>query len=280
MLDAHCQFWALGRGDYGWLDGVDGALAALRRDFLPADYPASTRVIAVQAAPTLAETGFLLALSDDCPAIAAVIGWADLAAPETAGILTELARHPRLRGIRVMLQDIRESDWIVTAPRPDALAALRATGLSLEVMVTARHLPALNTFARANPGLPLVIDHGGKPRVALGEDADWAAGMAALARLPWVQCKLAGLLGELGPGQLCDPLPELHRIVDPLLDWFGPDRLMWGSDWPVLVQSASYQDWLSLTETLLRGLAPPARAAIMGGNAARFYGIDTRREQQ
>lgn len=271
ILDAHCQFWVMERGDYGWLDGVDGALAPIRRDFLPSDYPATARLIAVQAAPTLPETEFLLSLAKGRDAVAGVIGWVDLSAADSAGVLRRLAANPKLRGIRAMLQDIRESDWIVTAPRPETIAALRELDLSLEVMVTPRHLPALTVFARANPGLRLMIGHAGKPRLAIGPDPGWIDGMSQLARLPSVCCKLSGMLTELGPGQLTAPLPELRRIVDRLLDWFGPDRLIWGSDWPVLTLSASYQDWLALTEALLESCSCAERAAIMGGNAARFY---------
>ena len=120
-------------------------------------------------------------------------------------------------------------------------------------------LEVLAGFAAAHPDLPLVIDHAAKPRP--GGQANWMAGMRALAAIPHVHCKLSGLLTELAPENLRDPLPVLQDITGQLLDWFGADRLIWGSDWPVL------------TETLLEGLSASERAAIMGGNATKFYGV-------
>lgn len=269
ILDAHCHFWRLDRGDYGWLSGEGGPLAPIRRDFLPGDYPGPGRMIVVQAAPTLAETDWLLSLRD--PRIAGVVGWVDLAAATAARDLRRHAQDPGFRGIRPMLQDIAETEWLLTAPRPDALAALVDLGLTFDALVTARHLPVLAHFADMNPRLPIVIDHAAKP---LPEDRrDWLAGMAALAARPQIHCKLSGLMTGLSPDQLRDPLPALLEIVAPLLDWFGPDRLIWGSDWPVLSLAAPYLDWLALCEELLADLSGDQQAAILGGNAARFYGV-------
>lgn len=268
MLDAHCHFWRLDRGDYGWLDGQGGPLAPIRRDFGPADYPGAGRVIAVQAAPTLAETDYLLALAAADDRIAGVVGWVDLAAPDAAAAI---AARPHLLGIRPMLQDIAATDWLLTGPRPDALAALLAHGLRLDALVTARHLPVLAEFAGANPDLPIVIDHAAKPQP--GQHGDWLAGMARLAADPRIQCKLSGLLTELDAEGRRAPLAPLREIFRRLLDWFGPERLIWGSDWPVLTLAAGYDEWLALTEALLEELSAPERAAIMGGNAARFYGV-------
>lgn len=266
-LDAHCHFWRLDRGDYGWLAGRGGPLAPIRRDFLPEDYLGHGPLIAVQAAPTLAETDFLLALDD--PRIRGVVGWVDLADPASAQALR--ARAGRLVGIRPMLQDIAQDDWILTAPHPDVLAEAAALGLRFDALVTRRHLGHLARFIDQNPDLPVVIDHAAKPQP--GESPGWAQAMQALAARPGVHCKISGLLTELAPQARRDPLPALRAIVGPLLDWFGPERLIWGSDWPVLTLVADYADWQELTESLLAELAPQHRAAILGGNAARFYGV-------
>ncbi|TPE51011.1 amidohydrolase family protein [Amaricoccus solimangrovi] len=271
VIDAHCHFWRLDRGDYGWLAGTGGPLAPIRRDFAPGDYPGAARIIAVQAAPTLAETDYLLGLARAHDAILGVVGWVDLAAPGAVADLAARAGDPALLGIRPMLQDIAETDWILTAPRPDALAALADLGLAFDALVTTRHLPALARFAAENPELPLVIDHAAKPRP--GDGADWEAGMRALAADPRVHCKLSGLLTELPAEALRDPAPALGSVVGRLLDWFGPERLIWGSDWPVLTLAAPYADWAALTERLLGGLTAAEREGIMGGNAARFYGV-------
>ena len=272
MLDAHCHFWRLSRGDYGWLDGTGGPLAPIRRDFLPADHPGAGRVIAVQAAPSPAETGFLLDLAAAEPRIAGVVGWIDLADPGAPRAIAARAGDPLFRGIRPMLQDIPDTGWLLEAPRPEALRALADHGMRFDALVTPRHLPVLARFAARNSDLPLVIDHAAKPQP--GDKADWAAGMRALAADGRVFCKLSGLLTELSPAERADPLPALRAIADPLLDWFGPGRLIWGSDWPVLTLAGSYDEWLDLTGALLEGLAAPERHAVMGGNAARFYGVE------
>ena len=272
-IDAHCHFWRLSRGDYGWLDGTGGPLAPIRRDFAPEDYPGAGRMIAVQAAPTPAETDFLLGLAAREPRIAGVVGWVDLADPGAPAALEARAGDPRFKGVRPMLQDIAATDWLETAPRADALRALRDLGLRFDALVTERHLGGLARFAARNPDLPLVLDHAAKPSPGARWMPDWAEGTRALAALPWVRCKLSGLLTELAPGDRADPAAALRPIVARLLDWFEPERLIWGSDWPVLTLAGGYEDWRALTGTLLDELTPGERAAVLGGNAARFYGV-------
>ncbi len=200
-----------------------------------------------------------------------MVGWVDLAAPDALAQLSQRAANPHFKGVRPMLQDMADTDWLAREARPDALAALQDLGLRLDALVTARHLPMLAGFAAAHPDLPLVIDHAAKPRP--GGQTNWMAGMRALAAIPHVHCKLSGLLTELAPENLRDPLPVLQDITGQLLDWFGADRLIWGSDWPVLTLAASYEDWRELSESLLEPLSPDDRAAILHGNAARFYGV-------
>lgn len=272
MIDAHCHFWRLSRGDYRWLDGEGGPLDPLRRDFMPNDHPCpEAKLIVVQAAETAAETEFLLDLAARDPRIHGVVGWVDLTAASAVATLRYLAADPLFKGVRPMLQDNPDTEWLLNAPRPAALAALPALGLRFDALVTTRHLPVLARFASANPFLPLVIDHAAKP--APDDHDGWRSGMAALARHPQVMCKLSGLLTELPPDALANPLPRLQRRFDALLDLFGPARLIWGSDWPVVTLAASYETWRELTAKLLSGLSPVERRAILGGNAARFYGV-------
>lgn len=270
-LDAHCHFWRLDRGDYGWLAGEGGPLAPIRRDFDLADYPGTGRMIAVQAAPSLEETDYLLDLAGRDPRILGVVGWADLSRADAADALALRAADPRFKGVRPMLQDIADTDWLVTAPRPEVVAALPELGLRFDALVTTRHLPVLARFAAQNPALAIVVDHAAKPRPA-DRDA-WIAGMARLAADPRIHCKLSGLLTELAAEELAAPLAPLRAIVGRLLDWFGPERLIWGSDWPVLTLAAPFERWVELTERLLDGLTAAERAAVTGGNAARFYGV-------
>ena len=271
IIDAHCHYWQLSRGDYGWLNGAGAEFDPIQRDFLPADYPADAGQIAVQAAPSVAETDFLLDLARDNARILGVVGWVDLSARDAVAYLERLAGDPSFRGVRPMLQDIDETEWLLEAARPEALQALQRLDLRFDALVTARHLPMLQVFAARNPDLPLIIDHAAKPQP--GPRADWEDGLKALARLPHVHCKLSGLLTELSPAERADPLPALRRAAAALLDWFGPERLVWGSDWPVLTLAGTWQEWRSLTDTLLADLGAAEKDAILGGNAGRFYGV-------
>jgi len=279
-MDAHCHFWAPARGDYGWLDAGGPALEALRRDYLPDELAAlngGADVIAVQAAPTEAETVYLLGLARTCPRIAGVVGWCDLSDARASGRLAQMAENPKLRGVRPMLQDLPQDHWIATAPHPGTMAEMLRLGLRFDALVTPRHLPALQVFHDRYPDLPMVIDHAAKPHLASGVDAGWAAGMARLAKSPQVWCKLSGLLTEMTPAQRATPdsaLAVLRPVVSNLLAWFGPDRLIWGSDWPVLTLSAPHGAWLALTDRLLEGLSRNECAAIHGDNARRFYGLE------
>ncbi|MTH76801.1 amidohydrolase family protein [Paracoccus aestuariivivens] len=268
VLDAHCHFWRLDRGDYGWLDGKGGPLQAIRRDFTPQQHPGEGPVIAVQAAPSLAETDYLLSLTD--PRIVGVVGWVDLRSAQAVHDLQQRAQNARFLGIRPMLQDIPDTDWLLNAPRPEALDTLVELGLTFDALVTERHLPVLAQFADSNPDIPVVIDHAAKPKPA--DRKNWSLGMQRLSAQGH-HCKLSGLLTELSADELRDPLLALRPVVAELLDWFGPDRLIWGSDWPVLNLAGSYAGWRDLTDELLAGLSPDERAAVMGGNAKRFYGV-------
>ncbi|MEF2554172.1 amidohydrolase family protein [Aurantimonas sp. A2-1-M11] len=286
-IDAHCHAWRLSRGDYHWLQADDDpALSAIRRDFAPADLrPLSAeaeigRVVLVQAAESDAETDFLLDLARENDEIAGVVGWVDLSSPGGAARIETLASQPALTSLRPMLQDIADPDWLLTAPEADALAALDRSGLRFDALVLPVHLSRLLVFCRDHPDLPVIIDHAAKP--ALGapshdpRHALWQEGMARLARETACRCKLSGLLTEMRADQretAADALAVLRPVFDRLLEWFGPERLVWGSDWPVLTLAASHARWVEITRALLYPLSEPERAAILGGNARGFYGL-------
>lgn len=276
FIDAHCHFWNPARGDYGWLMAGPDRLAPLRRVFAPQDLAAlngAARVVAVQAADSVAETEYLLSLAAQNPQIVGVVGWVDLASSGAAADIARLAQNPVLKGLRPMLQDIAASDWINTAARPDAIAAMIAAGLRFDALVQTRHLAPLAGFAARWPELPMVIDHCAKPVMGGDLAGEWRAGMRDLAAQPQVMCKLSGLLTELSP-QHPNPLAALRPVVDVVLECFGPDRVMWGSDWPVLTLVSTYAEWREMTEALLANCTDAERTAIMGQTAARFYGLE------
>lgn len=286
-IDAHQHYWRPARGDYGWLRPDDPALWALYRDFLPAQLLPQLKAAGVaatvlmQAAATEAETDFLLALAADEPSIAGVVGWVDLARPEAAATLQRWARPgSRLCGVRPMLQDLPEVAWIATAPHPQAVQALIDLGLRFDALVKPPHLAPLLQFIERWPALPVVIDHAAKPALAQGWNAGWAVpwrrGLEAAARHPQVMCKFSGLLTEMSAEQRRTPhaaLEVIRPVWHTLLEHFGPQRLVWGSDWPVLTLAGDHAGWVALTERLLEELSAQDRAAVLGGNALRFYGL-------
>lgn len=274
-IDAHHHFWRPTRGDYGWLTAE--STPALYRDYLPADLApllercGIERTVLVQAAPTLAETEFLLGIADTTPFVAGVVGWADFEAPDAADRIARLAQHRKLVGLRPMLQDLPDERWILKPELAPAFNALTAADLRFDVLVFPRHLPHVLRFLAENGDLRAVIDHGAKPYIARGEIEPWAGWMRRLGRETRVACKLSGLLTEAGAHTRPD---ALKPYVDVLLDAFGPQRLMWGSDWPVLTLAGDYTNWFAMAEALTAGLTAAEKAAVFGGTAARFYGLD------
>ncbi len=206
-VDAHCHLWRLGRGDYGWLLDGPPALDPIRRDFdlddLRAAMPGIEVAVLVQAAPSVAETEFLLGCARaGAPRVGGVVGWVDLADPASVADVERLARDPLFKGVRPMLQDVPDPDWIATRPAPACIGALERLGLRFDALVTPRELPALLRFVGAHPGLPVMVDHAANPAlVAEAGDprrAAWRDGMRALAGAK-AFCKLSGLLTELPP---------------------------------------------------------------------------------
>ena len=273
-VDSHHHVWSLARGDYGW---ITPSLAPLHRDFSLADLAplreqaGVTATVLVQAAPTLAETKYLLDIATRSDGVVrGVVGWVDLAAPDAIPTLTRLARNPLLKGVRPMLHDLPDPAWILRAEVGRALAALPRLGLRFDALVKPAQLPALLSMLDRHPDLAVVIDHGAKPEIANGGWEPWARLMRAVADHPRVRCKLSGLVTEAGSGWTID---MLRRYVDFLADVFGPQRLMWGSDWPVVNLTATYQSWYAATVALSASWTADEKAALMGGTARRFYGL-------
>jgi L-fuconolactonase len=277
-IDSHQHFWRLSRGDYDWLTPDLGPdLAPLYRDFEPADLAPHLAAhgigasVVVQAAETDAETDFLLGLAASTPWIAAVVGWTDLEAPGAAGRIAALVGNPALVGLRPMLQDMADDGYILRPSVQPALEAMRLAGLRLDALVRPRHLPCLVELRQRFPDLPMVVDHGAKPGIAEGALQPWATALRAVAADGVTCCKLSGLVTEAGADWTVE---RLKPFVDVILSAFGPARVMWGSDWPVLTLAADYGGWAQATDRLLSGLSAAERADVLGGTAARFYGLE------
>jgi L-fuconolactonase len=273
VIDAHVHFWRIGSNHCTW---PPPELASIHRDFLPEDWRPEAdaagidAAIAVQSQPSERDTAWLLELARDDSRTAGVVGWVDLAAPGAGDRIAALAKHPKLRGLRPMLQDLPDDDWILKPALKPAIEAMVAHDLCFDALVFPRHLSHLLRFAERHPALSIVVDHAAKPGIASGTLDPWRAQIAALAGLPNVSCKLSGLVTEAGEHWRPD---DLQPCVAHLLATFGPRRLLWGSDWPVVNLAADYPRWLDLADTLT-GLAGDDRAALFGGNAVRVYGIN------
>jgi len=272
-IDAHQHFWRLADRQGAW---PPPQLAAIYRDFYPEDLGSLlyqngvTATVLVQSMPNEADTHFMLDLSDRYTFIGAVVGWADLKAPDAPQRIAALAAHPKLRGLRPMLQDLDDDAWIDDPALAPAVAAMLQHGQRFDALVLPRHLPALLEFVRRFPQLPVVIDHLAKPAMHGQPDAQWLQDMERLASHPQVHCKLSGMVTEAGPAWTVE---QLRPYAQHVLQVFGAQRVMWGSDWPVLRLAADYGAWLDATEALLEQLDPAQKKSVLGLNAQRFYGI-------
>ncbi|NEW70960.1 amidohydrolase family protein [Streptomyces rhizosphaericus] len=279
-IDAHHHLWDLTRREQPWMDGAWAE--PIRRTFTPDDLAPHLdahridATVVVQSSSSVEETRELLALAGGSDRIAGVVGWADLTDPGVDEVLAELAAGPggdRLVGLRHQVQDEPDPRWLDREDARRGLAAVADAGLVYDLLVTPRELPAAIDAVRELPQLRFVLDHAAKPPVASGERDPWGWQLAALAALPNVDCKLSGLVTEADwdcwkPEQV---LPYAWHV----LDAFGPGRVLFGSDWPVCVLAATYDEVVALAERATLRLGEGERAAVFGGNAARAYGLGT-----
>lgn len=271
MIDAHQHFWRLARGDYGWLTADFGPIY---RDFGSEDLQAHlathgiAQTILVQAAPTVAETHFMLEIAERTPFVAGVVGWVDFTAKDAPETIAALAKHPLLVGLRPMVQDIADDNWLLRDDLAPALEAMIAHELVFDALVLVKHLPRLAVLAERYPRLRIVIDHGAKPQIRDRAFDAWRDAIAPLAAGQRIMCKLSGLVTEALPDWGTDDVTPYCRE---LLSLFGPQRLIWGSDWPVVNLAGGYDRWREAAIAALAGLSDDDRDAILGGNAARLY---------
>ncbi len=273
MIDSHHHLWRIGQNGCVW-PGPD--LVEIHRNFeaeelLQLAAPCGvTGSILVQSQPSDADTDYLLAEADRTPSILGVVGWVDLLARDAPARIDSLARHPKMRGLRPMLQALPDG-WILDRRLDAAIAAMEANQLRFDALVYTRHLPGLIRFAERHPRLGIVIDHAAKPPLASGNLDEWRFQLERCAQLPHIGCKFSGLLTEAGER------PDLGLVQDctaVLLAAFGDQRLLWGSDWPVVNLAGSYAGWLEMAQQLVRAHQPSRLDSVFGGAARRFYGID------
>jgi L-fucono-1,5-lactonase len=253
-------------------------MAAIRRPFTPDDLRALLaahgigHVVLVQTQPSVKESRDFLALAAATDFIAGVVGWVDLTDPRVSDTLAELRAlmgGSYLVGARHQVHDESDPHWLLRDDVRGGLRVLQDAGLAFDLLVRARELPAALDTARAFPGLRMIIDHIAKPPIATGELQPWAQRLASFAELEHVSCKISGLVTEADWNRWTPE--DLVPYARAAAEWFGEDRLLYGSDWPVCTLAASYGEVLEACESALGGLAPRARAKIFGGNAKAFY---------
>ena len=270
-IDAHQHFWRVERGDYGWLTPAQGVLY---RDYMPEDLLPElrsfgiSRCVAVQAAPTVAETEFLLDLAEKHDWIAGVVGWLDLDSDACLGDYERLRRCAKFVGVRPMIQDL-DVRWLL---RPRVLRHLRALaddGFPVDLQARPRYLPVLKEVLTRVEGLRAVIDHAAKPFIAEGTLDPWREQMAELARFESLYCKLSGLIteGKQGAWTHADFAPYVRHVAAV----FGVERVMFGSDWPVCLISGSYAQVWDVLRHALPELAADGAEHVYGRSAAAFY---------
>jgi L-fuconolactonase len=270
-IDSHQHFWSIARGDYGWLTPD---LPPVYRDFLPRDLRPLLRdasmdaTVLVQAAPSIAETDFLLSIADETDFVAKVVGWIDMEDRSHLSHLHRFAKHPKFAGRRPMVQDQADPDWILRPALAWAFDAMTDLGLTFDALGFPVHGQRFLRVFEKHPDLKAVVDHGLKPDIRGGAFSVWADEVRRIAQNTNATCKLSGLVTEAGRD--CTPA-TLRPYIACILDAFGADRTMWGSDWPVLNLASGYAAWHKLAIDMV----PDAqdRDKIFGGTATRFYGI-------
>ena len=270
-IDTHMHVWRLARGDYDWMTPD---LGAIYRDFQIDDaWPAArtagvSSVILVQAAATAAETDYLLSLADGDARVAGVVGWVDFEAADAGAEIARRAADPRMLGLRPMIADLPDPEWILRPAFSPLLDAMAAQSLVFDGHARADLIPVMTRLADRHPALQIVLNHGGKPQIASGNLAAWRDDLAALAQRPNVACKLSGLLTEAGNRTSDEALGD---IAAHMRGCFGPDRIMWGSDWPVLNLAGDYAGWAAQSARLINRFFPDHQRAVWAGNARRIY---------
>jgi L-fuconolactonase len=273
-IDAHHHFWRYNSTEYGWMNDE---MRLLRRDFLPNDLkPLLDRAgvagaVAVQARQTLEETRWLLGLADDTNWMKGVVGWAPIAAPEFPELLADLKRHQKLKGLRHLIQDETDDQFILVEAFNRGIHALEDTGLVYDIVIHARHLSPTLRFVDMHPNQSFVLDHGAKPLILSGTLEPWTTQMRALAKRPNVCCKLSGMVTEAAWQQWTPADLEPYWRV--MLDAFGASRMLFGSDWPVSLLATGYQRWIDTVTQWIAPLSASEQNAIWSGTASRVYSL-------
>jgi L-fuconolactonase len=276
-IDSHQHFWKYDAREYGW---IDERMGVLKRGFLPADLEPRLKAagfdacVTVQARPTLDETAWLLELADRSPFVAGVVGWVDLCSPDARGQLRRFAKHPRLVGVRHIVQGEPDDRFLLRADFGRGIALLEEFGLAYDILIYPRHLAVAAEFVKRFPRQRFVLDHLAKPEIVRGEIRGWTRDLRVLAAAPNVHAKLSGLVTEADWRRWTPD--QLRPYLDVAFECFGPGRLMAGSDWPVCTLAADYGQAMGVVTEYLRDRPAAEREAVLGGNARQFWRLEVK----
>lgn len=272
-IDAHQHYWSIARGDYGW---ITPEIPKLYRDFLPADLEPHLRVhgldgtILVQAAPTVSETDFILRLAEQTPSILGVVGWLDLFDPNHRLHYERFSRHPKFAGFRIMIQDMPDAARILEPAFVKALKGYAGDDVPIDLLIVSGQLPPVLELLRQVPNLRGVIDHIGKPSIRSDEWESWADAMSQAAAFPGIHCKISGMVTEADHESW--NYEEFAPYVQHILETFGPERVMFGSDWPVCLLAAGYDEVIEIVRRALpKSWGEEEQSRLFGVNAKEFY---------
>ena len=274
-IDAHQHFWQLGRFEYPWMPPEP---SALRQDFLPERLERILKrnrfegSVAVQATHSPGETRWLLDLAEANAFVRGVVGWVDLTDPRLGDTLDELQRRPRFKGVRHQVHDEPDDNWLLRADVLAGLGELARRGLPYDLLLRPQHLPCAPRVAERVPELRMVIDHIAKPAITAGLMEPWARDMETASKLPQVYCKLSGMITEADPKRW--KADDLRPYVAHVMSLFGPDRLMFGSDWPVCTLAGTWKETLAAFTQSIGAQGMEAREKMLGETAQKFYRIE------
>jgi L-fuconolactonase len=272
-IDCHMHFWTLAMEPYYAL-WMSSDLKVLYGDYGPRDARplmaehAVDGVVLVSAASSIHETAYLLGIADTCEFVRGVVAWTDLLGPNAADELRGWARFSKLKGIRPYLQDLPEDDWILKPELAPAIEAMIACDLSFDALIKPRHILNTVRFIERNPDLRVIVDHMGKPTIRDNAFEPWRRDMEHFRDLKHVHCKISGILTEDGPEWT---RARISPYLEAVFNIFGPDRLVFGSDWPVVNLVADYGAWIAALSASLSGFTRADQQKIWAGNGQRFY---------
>lgn len=272
-IDAHQHYWKIDRGDYGW---ITPELPVLYRDFMPADLePLLNRQeldgsIIVQAAPTIDETKFILSIAEQTPSVLGVVGWLDLSDPDHRTYYDQFRRNPKFKGFRMMIQDMPDASRILEPAFVDALRGYAAEDVPVDLLLASGQMEVVLELLRKVPDLRGVIDHIAKPPIKDRELEPWKQYLSQFAAYPGMYCKLSGMVTEADHSRWGKD--DFTPYIRAALEAFGPDRVMFGSDWPVCLLAAEYKEVVEILKHSLPGYwSGREQERIFGGNAKEFY---------